>query len=97
MVFIGYESGTKGYRVYDPVFVEDASLDWSTHEDNPVSTAFTVDCYVHSTRLHCVPLHLRWQARTRRHQLSIDTSSRRAHVAGSVILAHRASLSDTRS
>ena len=61
-------------RTRNVVFDEDASWDWRTHEENPVSTAFTVDCYVHSTRLHCVPLHLRWQARTRLHCVPLHRS-----------------------
>jgi hypothetical protein len=57
MVFIGYESGTKGYRVYDPVakklhisrdviFEEGQAWDWK-HEAGaePVSSVFDVEFY----------------------------------------------------
>jgi hypothetical protein len=54
MVFLGYEQGTKGYRVYDPVanrlqisrdvvFNENASWDWSASDTPPSVEIFSVD------------------------------------------------------
>jgi hypothetical protein len=57
MVFIGYESGTKDYRVYDPVakklhisrdviFEEGHAWDWKREAGNePVSSVFYVEFY----------------------------------------------------
>jgi hypothetical protein len=57
MVFIGYESGTKGYRVYDPVakklhisrdviFEEGQAWDWKQEVGaEPVSSVFDVEFY----------------------------------------------------
>src|SRR5438132_11857741 len=56
MVFIGYESGSKAYRVFDPVagrvhvsrdviFDEDAGWDWSRDGDAPVDSTFTVEYF----------------------------------------------------
>jgi hypothetical protein len=54
MVFLGYEQGTKGYRVYDPVanrlqiscdvvFDENVSWDWSVSDTPPSEEIFSVD------------------------------------------------------
>jgi hypothetical protein len=54
MVFLGYEQGMKGYRVYDPVanrlqisrdvvFDENASWDWSASDTPPSEESFSVD------------------------------------------------------
>src|SRR6266540_1258600 len=56
MVFIGYESGSKAYRVFDPVtgrvhvlrdvvFDEDAGWDWSRDGDAPVDSTFTMEYF----------------------------------------------------
>jgi hypothetical protein len=54
MVFIGYESGTKGYRVYDPlfhisqdvIFEQGQAWDWKREAGNePVSSMFDVEFY----------------------------------------------------
>src|SRR5207237_2811433 len=56
MVFVGYESGTKAYRVFDPVagrvdvsrdvvFDEDTGWDWSRDRDTPVDSTFTVEYF----------------------------------------------------
>ena len=57
MVFIGYETGTKGYRVYDPVtkklhisrdviFEEGQAWNWKQQtQAEPVSSVFDVEYY----------------------------------------------------
>jgi hypothetical protein len=61
MVFIGYEIGSKAYRMYDPatkrlhvsrdvVFDEEARWNWEAPEELPVCSSFTVEYPAYATR-----------------------------------------------
>jgi hypothetical protein len=61
MVFIGYEEGSKAYRMYDPaakrmhvsrdvIFDEEARWNWESPGEPPASSTFTVEYPVYATR-----------------------------------------------
>jgi hypothetical protein len=62
MIFVGYEQGTKAYRVYDPVtdhvhitldviFDEVGQWDWDKTETDEADSTFRVEYMVMSTRV----------------------------------------------
>lgn len=76
MVFIGYEIGSKAYRMYDPVtkrlhvsrdvvFDEEARWNWEAPGESPVSSSFTVE-YLRTPQEPASPRPLQ-QKEQRRH------------------------------